>query len=164
MRQAGGWGVVLGHHTCRLPAETTSSFSRGAGKGSLGGEAPCTVGIIQLSGACHNHGHLHQAELPYPRLREGRPVQMHLPPVVSGTSDSIAARESWGQPGVEERMFQSLILQNMRSRDVVCVPVSWAGSHHSTPPGVVKAGVACHRVRDGIRDTVLLRLPAALPL
>ena len=53
MSQAGGWGVVLGHHTCRLPAEATSSFSRGASKGSLGGGAPCTAGIIQLSGACH---------------------------------------------------------------------------------------------------------------
>lgn len=64
---------------------------------------------------------------------------------------------------VEKCMFQSLILQNKWSRDAVCVPVSWEGRYHSTPQGVVKTGAACHRVRDGIRNTVLLRLPAALP-
>ena len=133
MSQAGGWGVVLGHHTCRLPAEATSSFSKGAGKGSLGGGDPCTAGIIQLSGACQNRDHLHHAELPCPRLGGGRPVQMHLPPVVAGTSDSITARESW-KPSGEVHVPIPYSTEQVVQRCCVC-PSVLGGQVPQHPPG-----------------------------
>ena len=126
MSQAGGWGVVLGHHTCRLPAEATSSFSRGASKGSLGGGAPCTAGIIQLSGACHivaictkQSYHIHTSEREDQSKCTCRLLfQGHQIPSPLGRA---------GGNQVEECIFQFLILQNMWSRDAVCVHPSVLG-------------------------------------
>lgn len=135
MSQEGGWGVVLGHHTCQLPAEATSSFSRGAGKGSLGGGAPCTAGIIQLSGACHivaictkqsYHNHTSERE-DQSKCTCRLLFQGHQIPSPLGRA---------GGNQVEKCIFQSLILQNTWSRDAVCVCPSVLGRQRPQhPPG-----------------------------